>query len=67
MLAQSADPKESQRLQGMCNMHTRFVRSLESLVLLLLKEKCPNENWNLTSEQQEEKEEQLILQRTQKK
>jgi len=28
----------------MCDMHKRFVRTLESVVPLL-KEKCPQENW----------------------
>jgi len=53
MIADSKDPKEAKRLQGMCDMHTRFVRSLESLVPLL-KEKCPDQDWSTTSEQQEE-------------
>lgn len=40
MLEMSKDPVEFKRLEGMCDMHDRFVRTLESLQPLL-KEQCP--------------------------
>lgn len=52
MVQLSNDPHESKRLQGMCDMHTRFVRTLESLVPLL-KEKCPQQDWNLNLDEEE--------------
>eukprot|EP01114_Cavostelium_apophysatum_P015695 TRINITY_DN4335_c0_g1_i1.p1 TRINITY_DN4335_c0_g1~~TRINITY_DN4335_c0_g1_i1.p1 ORF type:complete len:149 (-),score=27.44 TRINITY_DN4335_c0_g1_i1:202-648(-) len=51
MVGLSADPNEMKRLNGMCDMHTGFVRSLEAMIPLL-KEKCPNQNWNVTVEEQ---------------
>lgn len=43
MRKSSTEPGEAMRLQGMCDMHNRFVRTLESLVPLL-HEKCPYED-----------------------
>jgi len=43
------DPKEMKRLHGMCDMHTQFVRTLESMVPLL-KQKCPTLDWTQPTE-----------------